>query len=71
VSYHIWGIAVYGAESWALRKVDQQYLESVEMWCLRTISKISWTDRVRSEKVLQRMKEEWNNLQKIQIRKDN
>jgi len=32
-----------------LRKVDQKYLESTEMWCWRNIEKISWTDRVRSE----------------------
>jgi hypothetical protein len=54
-----------------LRKVDQKYLESFEMWCWRTISKISLTDPVRNEKVLQRVKEEWNNPQKIQIRKAN
>jgi hypothetical protein len=26
---------LYGAESWTLRKVDQKYLESFEMWCWR------------------------------------
>ena len=32
---------------------------------------ISWTDRVRNEEVLQRIKEEGNILQKIKIRKAN
>jgi hypothetical protein len=36
----------------ALRKVDQKYLESFEMWCWRRMEKISWTDRVRNEEVL-------------------
>jgi hypothetical protein len=27
-------IALYGAETWTLRKVDQKYLESFEMWCI-------------------------------------
>ena len=28
----IWSIALYGAETWTLRKVDQKYLERSEMW---------------------------------------
>jgi len=32
----------------ALRKADQKYLKSFEMWCWRRIEKISWTDRVRN-----------------------
>jgi hypothetical protein len=28
---YIWSIALYGAETWTLRKVDQRYLESFEM----------------------------------------
>ena len=30
---YIWSIALYGAETWKLRKADQKYLESFEMWC--------------------------------------
>ena len=49
---YIWSIALYGAETWTLRKVDQKYLECFEMWCWRRMEKISWTDRVRNEEVL-------------------
>ena len=28
VKYYIWGIALYGAETWTLRAVDQKHLES-------------------------------------------
>jgi hypothetical protein len=31
VKCYIWSIALYGAETWTLRKVDQRYLESFEM----------------------------------------
>ena len=40
-----------------LRKVDQKYLGSFEMWCWRRVEKISWTDRVRNEEELQTVKE--------------
>ena len=41
-------IDFYGAETWALRAVDQKRLESFEMWCWRRMEKISWTDHVRN-----------------------
>jgi hypothetical protein len=62
---------VYGAETWTLRKLDQKCLESFEMWCWRRIDKISWTDRVKNEEVLHRVKEERNILHTIKRRKAN
>jgi ppGpp synthetase/RelA/SpoT-type nucleotidyltranferase len=64
---------LYGSETWTLRKIDQKYLESFEIWCWRRMEKISWTDRVRNEVlvVLHRVKEERNILHKIKRRKAN
>ena len=45
VKSYMWSIALYGAETWTVQKVDQKYLESLEMWCWRMMEKISWTDR--------------------------
>jgi hypothetical protein len=45
--------------------IDQKYLESFEMWCWRRMEKISWTDRVRNEEVLQRVKQDRNILHTI------
>jgi hypothetical protein len=68
VKCYIWSMALYGAETWTLRKVDQKYLES--MWYWRRMEKISWTDRVRNE-VLHRVKEDRNILYIIKRRKAN
>ena len=59
---YILSVALHGAETWALRKVDQKYLESLEMSCWRDTEKITWTDRVRNEEVQHRAKEERNIL---------
>jgi hypothetical protein len=48
VKCYVWSIALYGAEKWTLRAVDQKYLESFEIWCWRRMEKISWTDHVRN-----------------------
>jgi hypothetical protein len=55
----------YGAESWKLRKIDQKYLESFEMWCWRRMEKISWTNHVTNEEVLHIVEEERNIIHTI------
>jgi hypothetical protein len=59
---------LYGAENWTLRAVDQKHLESLEMWCWRRMEKISWTDHVRNEDVLLRVKAQRNILYEISKR---
>jgi hypothetical protein len=70
VKCYISSKALYGAETWTLRKVGQKYLESFEMWCWRRVE-ISWTDRVRNEEVLHRVKEERNIVHTIKGREAN
>jgi hypothetical protein len=70
VKCYIWSIALYGAETWTLQKLDQKYLDRIEMWCWRRKEGISRTYSVRNE-VLHRVTEERNILQTIKMRKDN
>jgi hypothetical protein len=58
VKCYVWSIALYGAETWTLRAVDQKNLESFKMWCWRRMEKIIWTDHVRNKNVLLRVKEQ-------------
>jgi hypothetical protein len=44
---------------------------SFEMWCWRRMEKISWTDHVRNEDVLLRVKEQRNVVHEIRKRKAN
>jgi hypothetical protein len=71
VKCYVWSINLYGAENWTLRAVDQKHLESFEMWCWRRVQKISWTDRVRNEDVLLRVKGQRNILHEIRKKKEN
>jgi hypothetical protein len=68
---YVWSIDLYGAKKWTLRAVDQKHLESFEMWCWRRMEKISWTDHVRNEEVLLRVKEQRNILHEIRKWKAN
>jgi len=71
VKCYIWNTALYSAENCTLRAVDQKHLESFEMWCWRRMKKSSWTDHVRNEEVLLKVKEQRNILHEIRNRKDN
>ena len=48
-------IALYGAETWTLRKVDQDRLAVFEMRCLRTILGVHLLDRIRNEDIRRRL----------------
>ena len=45
----IWSIALYGCESWTLRKADEHALEALEMWVWRRMLRVKWTDRKTNE----------------------
>jgi len=62
---------LYGAETWKLRAVDQKHLKSSEMWCWRRLEKINWTDHVKNEEILLRVKEQGNVLYEISKQKAN
>jgi hypothetical protein len=51
--------------------LKRYFIEKFEMWCWRGMEKISWTDHVRNEEVLLRVKEQRNILHEIRKRKAN
>jgi len=45
---------LYGCESWTISGAMENKLEAAEMWFLRKMQRIPWTDRVTNEEVLKR-----------------
>jgi hypothetical protein len=66
----VWSVALYVAETSTLRKVDLKYLESFEM-CWRRMGNLSWTNSVRKEEVLHRVKRESSIVHTIKRREAN
>jgi hypothetical protein len=52
-------------------QLDQKHQKSFETWCWRRMEKIIWTDHMRNEVVLLRVKEQRNVLHEISKRKAN
>lgn len=68
---YIWSVALYGAETWTLRKEDERRIEALEMWIWRKMEGVSWDEKVRNEEVLKRIGEDRQILNKIKSRKMN
>ncbi|KAI5742530.1 hypothetical protein M8J77_008273 [Diaphorina citri] len=69
VKCYVWSVVLYGAETWTMRKKEEKYLESFEMWVWRRLEGIKWSDRVRNEEVLRRVDEKREILRTIVNRK--
>jgi hypothetical protein len=71
VRCYVWNIALYGSETWTLRKFERKYLESFEMRCWGRMEKIKWSEKVTLEQVLDRIGEKRTLLNNILRRKAN
>ena len=52
--FYIEPILLYSSETWTLMTADKKTLMATEMWFLRRMLKIKWTDKVTNEDVLRR-----------------
>ena len=39
----VWSVALYGSETWTLRKDNVKHIQAFEMWIWQKMEKISWT----------------------------
>ena len=67
----IWSVALYGCETWTLRKNEMQRLNALEMWMWRRMEKISWKDHRTNEEVLRLVDEDRQIVTTIVRRKKN
>ena len=49
---YVWSVLLYGCECWTLNKEIVKKLEAVEMWFIRRMMRISWTEKRSNESVL-------------------
>ena len=51
---YIHPVLMYGSEAWTIASDLRKCLESCELWFLRRMMRIPWTDKLTNEEVLQR-----------------
>ena len=52
----VWPIALYGCESWTLRRSDIARLQSFEMTCYRRVLKVTWRHRRTNDSILEELR---------------
>jgi len=67
----VWPVALYGYETWTMKKEVIDRLNAFEMWIWRRIEKVSWKDKKTNEAVLISVGEERRFVQTIVQRKKN
>ena len=41
----VFPVAMYGHESWSIKKVECRRIDAFELWCWRRLSRVPWTAR--------------------------
>ena len=49
---YVWSVLLYGCECWTLTPGLEKRLEAVEIWFIRRIMRISWTEKMSNEEVM-------------------
>ena len=68
VKTYVWAVLLYGCETWTISRNMEKRLEAAEMWMWRRVLNVSWTERVRNERILERMDTERELLKTIRKR---
>ena len=53
----VFPVAMYGCESWTIKKAESQRINAFELWCWRRLLRFSWTTR---RSILKEIKPEYS-----------
>ena len=48
----VFAVAMYGCESWTVKKVERQRIDAFELWCWRRVLRVPWTARRSNQSIL-------------------
>ena len=53
-------VAMYGCESWTIRKAKRQRIDAFELWCWRRLLRVPWTARRTNQSILKEISPEYS-----------
>ena len=48
----VFPVAMYGCESWTIKKAEHQNIHDFELWCWRRLLRVPWTARKSNQSIL-------------------
>ena len=56
----VFPVVKYGHESWTIKKVEHQSIDTFELWCWRKLLRVSWTAKRSSQSILKEISPEYS-----------
>ena len=56
----VFPVAMYGCESWTIKKAECQRIDASELWCWRRLLRVSWTARSSNRSILKEISPEYS-----------
>ena len=54
----VFPVAMYGCESWTVKKAEHQRIDTFEVWCWRRLLRVPWTARTFNQSILKEISSE-------------
>ena len=51
---------MYGYESWTIKKAKPRRIDAFELWCWRSLLRVSWTARSSNQSILKEINPEYS-----------
>ena len=51
----VFPVAMYGCDSWTVKKAEHQRIDAFELWCWRRLLRVLWTARRSNQSILKEM----------------
>ena len=56
----VFPVAMYGCESWTIKKAECRRIDAFELWCWRRLLRVPWTARRSSQSILKEINPEYS-----------
>ena len=56
----VFPVVMYGCESWTIKKVENQRIDALELWCCRRLLRVPWTAKRRNQSTLKEINPEYS-----------
>ena len=50
---------MYGFGSWTIKKAEHQTIDAFELWCLRSLLRVPWTERESNQSIIKEISPEY------------
>ena len=56
----VFPVVTYGCENWTVKKADHRRIDAFELWCWRTLLRVTWTARRSNQSILKEISPEYS-----------